>query len=365
MIRTRSILNIYLARQYIVMLVLFILGIVGVMGLFDMLELLRRVGKVGGLDFGLVVFLSSLKMPGNALIIAPFAVLFAAMMTLQQLLKRQELIIMRAAGASIWQVLYPLFVVAFICGVMLVTVLNPIAASTKAQFRQYESQYLKKEQNIIALLNQGLWLRQNAGDGYVLLHADKVTLPNWGVTSVSVLFFGPDHRVRGRLDAPTGRLDDRAWVFETGTMTHMGQVPEVVANYRLPAGLNARELEENFSTPETVSFWEMPAFIEMMQATGFPVAALRVQYAALWLFPLLCVSLIMLAGAVMIRPPRAGGQIWAAALGVMLGFIVFFLTNFLQALGSAGQIPALLAASAPTFITLAAGMMSMFGLEDR
>jgi lipopolysaccharide export system permease protein len=360
-----TILNNYMSRQFFLMWALFIVGIVGLMALFDAIELMRRVGKVAGFDLGLVLFLTALKMPGNAMIVAPFTILFAGMMIIHQLIKRQEIVIMRAAGASIWQVLYPLFVVSLLIGTLMVGVVNPMAAATKEQYRQYESQYLKRERNIVAVLNKGLWLRVPTTQGYAIMHAGQVTMPGWGVDDVSVLFLSGDQQILGRLDAPSGQLVDRTWVFPNAQYTRTGAATVSAPDYKLPAGLNARELEENFSTPETVSFWAMPAYIQMMQMTGFPVAALKVQYWSLWLMPLLCVGLIMIAGAVTIRPPRAGGQIWAASLGIIAGFIIFFSTNFLQALGSAGQIPVLLAAIAPAFLTLAAGIIAMFALEDR
>lgn len=366
MITIHHVLGRYIARHYLMMVILFLGGIVGVMALFDFLELLRRAGKVGDIGLDFVVFLTCLKVPGNVVLIAPFALLFAAMMTLHQFLKRQELVVMRASGASVWQILSPLFIVSLGVGVVLVGVMHPMAAATKAQFRTYEGQYFKKEQHLIALLNQGLWLRQKTADeGYVLLHAERVSVPQWEIQDVTALFFAPDHTLMKRLDAPRGVLQNRDWVFDVATIQTDALMPQAPAPFTLPGILSAQDLVENFSSPETISFWEMPSYIAMMEATGLPVGSLRVQYLALWFFPLMGLGLVMLAGAVMIRPPRSGAPTRAAVMGILIGFVLFFLTNFMQALGSAGQIPVLLGAGAPTFLTLALGVMAIFTLEDR
>lgn len=365
MMRLRTTLNSYMARQYALHITLFMFGILTVMALFDMLELMRRLTKTGAADFSLISFLAILKLPNNLMIIAPFAVLFAAIFTLSQLTRRQELVVMRTAGASLWQLLFPLFSVAFLYGVGLVTVINPLSAATEQRYQHYEEQYLRKEQHMISLLNQGLWLRQGTDDGYILMHARKVQLPQWSLDDVIVIFFGNDHAFRQRLDSGHGVLRNQKWEFGPGTLSTTQAVPQKVESFSIPTDLTQQDIEESFASPETVSFWQMPAFIQMLRSTGFPVTALQIHYGALWMTPFLCAALIMVAGAVTIRPPRQGGQAKMVVVGILLGFVVFFMTNFLQALGSSGQIPVILAACAPACLTIAGGVMAMFALEDQ
>ena len=217
---------------------------------------------------------------------------------------------------------------------------------------------------MISLLNQGLWLRQGTAAGYVLLHAQKIKLPMWQMDDVVIMSFDQDHKFLERYDGAAGMLADGAWTFGPGVITD-GAVPVSTDSYRVPTDITRAEMEESFAAPDTVSFWALPAYIAMLQATGFPVTSLQIHYGSLLLLPVLCAGLIMIAAAVTIRPPRQGSQMKMVVIGILIGFVVFFMTNFLHALGASGQIPALLAACAPAALTLAGGMMVLLTLEDR
>jgi lipopolysaccharide export LptBFGC system permease protein LptF len=66
-----------------------------------------------------------LKLPDVGQIVLPFAILFAALYTFWSLVRKQELVIVRSAGLSVWQFLAPIVGVAMLAGVVHMTVLNP------------------------------------------------------------------------------------------------------------------------------------------------------------------------------------------------------------------------------------------------
>jgi len=52
------------------------------------------------------------------------------------------------------------------------------------------------------------------------------------------------------------------------------------------------------------------------------------------------------------------------AMGVFTGFVVFFISSYLQALGSSNQIPPILAAWSPAIVCFLYGLTAMINLED-
>jgi lipopolysaccharide export system permease protein len=74
--------------------------------------------------------------------------------------------------------------------------------------------------------------------------------------------------------------------------------------------------------------------------------------------------MVLLAATVSLMPPRQRGTFALIALGVFIGLIVFFMSNFLQALGTSHQIPVPLAAWSPAIICLLLGASVVMTLED-
>lgn len=357
-------LNIYLARVYGGHLLLMLGVLLGIVYLFDTVELLRRGSKYDDVTLGLLLRMGLLKLPEAGQVVLPFAVLFSALFTFWQLNRRHELVVVRAAGFSVWQFMAPVLAVGIFFGLLQMTVINPAGALLLGQFERMESAYLARKTSNVALFREGLWLRQNQEGGTVILHANRVDPQSWRLQGVTAFYFSADDDFGQRLDAPAARLEAGRWLFRDVTINEAAGPARHAAEIALPTDLTGREIEESFAAPQTLSFWAMPGFIRTMEATGFDAVRLRVHYHSLLAQPLLFAAMILLAATVALRPPRAGGTGRLVALGVTVGFVVFLAASFLQALGASHQIPALLAAWAPALVTALLGVAVMLGLED-
>ncbi len=365
----------YLARTYFMNMLLLLLALLAVIYLFDTVELIRRAGKRPDVPMSLVLQMSLLKLPEVGQLLFPFAILFSAMFTFWQLSRRYELVVVRASGFSVWQFLAPVVGVAVFVGVFQVTVFNPVGSLLVGKYEQLEQTYLSRQQNQIAVFKEGLWLRQRA-DGvaesntkgeskdYVILHAAKIEQPHWVLKNVTVLYFGDDDRFESRIDAKQATLEKGRWLFSDVMIYRVQEEVQNEIFYALPTHLTPEDIEESFASPETMSFWRLPGYIQTLEETGFDATRLRVYYQSLLSQPLMFAAMVLLAATVSMRPPRFRGGMVLFALGIFIGFLVFFMSSFLQALGASGQIPTILAAWSPALICFLSGLGVMMNLED-
>jgi len=287
------------------------------------------------------------------------------MFTFWKLTKRYELVVMRSAGLSVWQFMLPLAFVAILVGVLHMSVINPFGSMLMKRFETMESEHLKKQSSLISLGNQGLWLRQENEDGSLaILHAGEIKMPEWALQNVIVFFFDQDFGFERRLDAQNAVLNSGEWRFNQATINKPQSIPESADFILMATDLTINEIEESFSDPQTISFWELPGFIKVMRQTGFDSRPLEVHFQKLLSMPLLFLSMVFLAAAVSLRPPRKSGTMILIIMGIGLGFVVFFLSNFLQALGASNQIPIFIAAWFPSMITFLLGVGAILSLED-
>lgn len=384
----------YFARVFLVRFAGLYLALLAIVYIFDTIEIMRRAaGRIEG-NTGLVLQISFFKLPEAGLQILPFAVLFAAMITIWGLSRRHELTGTRAAGISAWQFLMPLLGAGMVLGIISTTILNPVGAQMLKRFETLESRHFGRHDALVALGREGIWLRQDwpgiraaarpeapgapetpdiplagtAGDSgknwRFILHAGKVTFPEWKMEGVMGLVLDADHRFRARIDARKARLEDGAWVIRQGVMERVTLDRMPFESIRIDTPLTIKEIEETFADPETKSFWEMQDFIALMQRTGLETAPLRVHYQSLWAAPFFLMAMILLAAGFTLRPPRQAGTALIFAAGVLSGFGVFFIQNVLGALGAAEQIPVLLAAWAPALMTFLLGLTALLHTEE-
>lgn len=368
----------YLARAYFLNTLLLLAALLGIIYLFDTVELIRRASKIEQVPLGAVLRMGLFKLPEVGQVLFPFAILFGAMFTFWQLNRRSELVVLRASGFSVWQFLSPVMVVAVLIGIAQVGIINPVGALLIGRYQQLESRYLEHREDRIALFREGLWLRQDMSGAdsrpvaataeispqYVIIHARRIQQPGWILQEPTVFYFGPEDSLLARLDAAQAHLERGHWIFRDAKIHPRAGPAQEKAVHALPTRLTVSDIEESFSSAQSLSFWQLPAHIRTLEETGFNAAHLRVYHQSLMAQPLFFISMILLAAAVSIRPPRLGGAMGLLGAGVFMGFSVFFMSSYLQALGSSQQIPPLLAAWSPAMICLLLGLTSIISLED-
>ncbi len=359
-----STLSRYLSRTYILGFLSLFFVLLGIVYLFDTVELYRRAAKFTDVPLSLVLQMGLLKLPEVGQIILPFAVLFSAMMTFWALSRRSELVILRAAGLSAWQFLGPVIGIALLIGAFQITVINPFSALSLSRFETLEKTHLDRSQNLISFSGQGLWLRQSTEDGYVILHAGKVAMPDWALQNTMALFFDEQDLFLRRIDAPKASLEGGQWNFQDAVINTPGKKPARSDFLSLATDLTIPDIEESFSDPQTIPFWRLSRFIEILDATGFDSTPVRIHRQTLLAQPLLLMAMVLLAAAVSLRPQRSGGTTGLIAAGIVIGFMVFLGSSFLQALGASGQLPPLLAAWFAPVIALMLGVGAIMSLED-
>ncbi len=365
----------YLARTYVLNMLILLFALLGVIYLFDTVELIRRASKHDAVPLGLILQMSLLKLPEVGQLLFPFAVLFSAMFTFWQLNRRSELIVLRSAGFSVWQFLAPVIAVALVAGALQVAVINPIGSLFVGKYKQLENYYLDSQDSEVALFKGGLWLRQSTDGrildenddvekGYVIVHARKIQPLGWVLKNVTVFYFGQGDTFRMRLDAKEAKLEPGQWVFKDTNIQKQGAASLTREKILLPTSLTIQDIEESFSSPESVPFWSLPGHIQTLEQTGFDASRLRVYYHSLLSQPLFFAAMVLLAASVSIRPPRMGGTLALFIMGVFVGFVVFFLSSYLQALGASQQIPPALAAWSPAIVCFLLGLTAIINFED-
>lgn len=359
-----STLSRYLAKTYALSFIQLLGILLGIVYLFDTVELLRRAAKFEGVPFTLVLQMGLLKLPDIGQIVLPFAVLFSALYTFWFLARRHELVIVRAAGLSVWQFLGPIVGVALLIGVFHMTVINPIGAMLVSRYQAMEAQYLQAKENTVSVGEQGLWLRQKTEEGGIILHAERVKMPEWKLSGVTTFFFSKKGDFVRRADSQTAILEPGNWTFLNVTVNEAGRPPKKIPSEHLATDLTVMEIEESFSTPEQTPFWTLPAYIRTMEATGFDSRKLRIHYQSLLAQPLLFAAMVILAATVSLRVARFQPVALMIGGGVVIGFLMFFASSFLKALGASDQIPVLLAAWFPPLIALSLGISVILTTED-
>src|SRR5690606_19725704 len=132
----------------------------------------------------------------------------------------------------------------------------------------------------------------------------------------------------------------------------------------LPTRLDPDQVRQAFDNTETICFWRLPRLIEAAERAGLSPDRYRLQYNALLAQPVLLLAMVLIAAMVSLRFSRSDdlGQMVLAGIGI--GFVLYIVTKIARDLGSAGMVPAPLAAWLPAIVAALIGITVLLHLED-
>ncbi|MEO1192151.1 MAG: LptF/LptG family permease [Pseudomonadota bacterium] len=355
----------YLARQFAGWFLLVFGVLIVIITVGNAADLMDRFGSRADLSIALVAEMALLRVPKIVIDVLGFAILAAAIGTFWRLTRTQELAVARAAGLSVWQILTPPVGVAILIGVLGFSVISPISAALYKRHAYLENEYLRENSSVISIGANGLWLRQQEPGGVYVLHADTASGQTAFLRDVQVLRFDRNgDRFLGRLDAETAQLMNGFWRLRSVVETLPGAPPRTQTLVELPTEMTLDSLTESFAPWETIDFWEMRSYAQALADAGFPNERIHMQFYRLLALPLLYASLVVLAAAFTLRPPRRGGTALVLAAATVTGFLLHLFSSFLFALGLGGKLPMLLSTWTPATLCLLVGMAVLLYRED-
>lgn len=357
-------ISFYIGRIFIVWVGIVFSVLIGLVALFETVELLRRAANRPEATLDLVLQMTALKLPHLSMELIPFAVLFGGMIAFWRLTRSNELIVCRAVGVSAWQFMGPAILGAFLLGVAQVGFINPLSAAMLSAFEKIEAKILKGQSSMLNISDTGLWLRQPEITGNSVIRASRMAPDEVVLYEVTIFQFEGVDRFTRRLDADRAALEDGFWVLNDVWITGPQLLPRQELTLRIPTTLTFEKIQDSFASPETMSFWELPGFIALLEESGFSAAKHRMQWYKLLSTPFLLCAIVLIAVPFSLRAQRRGGVLATVFLGVLSGFLLFLMSQALHALGEGEQLPALLAAWTPAGVSSMLGVAILLHQED-
>ncbi len=375
-IRTPWILSRYHIKIFFSQIMMIWCIISGLILLIDTLELLRRGSGKAGVSMGILFELALLKLPTMMQTVLPFAILIGCLLALSRLSRTSELVAARAAGISIWQLLNPALLLALGLGLFSVMVFNPVASVMLARFEKLEARYLSGQTSMLSLSGSGLWLRQADSSlppilnqkrlqaPEVMIHALRADQKDMQLFEAMFLLFDKESRFLMRLDAHNATLKSGYWDLQNVILNRQDSFPLKAASVRLNTNLTTYQIQNSFAPPDALSFWELPAFIHALEQAGFSATRHRLYWHSLLASPVLMLAMILISASFGLRPQRMGKTGMLLAFGVFTGFILYFMTDIIEAFGLSGTLPPPVAAWSPALISLLGGLLTLLHFED-
>jgi lipopolysaccharide export system permease protein len=359
-----TILGRYMAKRFLVAITAVFFITFLIIFFVDFVEVLRSASKRDDVNPGLMALISVLRIPIFAELALPFAILIGTIGAFLSLSRTSELTIVRASGVSVWQFIQPGVIVAIIVGVFAVTVYNPLASATKAMSERIQTELFNTEKSFGTMRGTGSWLRQESVDGATILHARVSSDRGLTLAGVTLLQFDLNNNFYEQIQAKKAELRHGYWRLEDVIVQSSGAAVNRYSEYHVSTYLSPIQIMNSLGSLETLSFWELPGFINFAKKAGIPTEQYELQYQLLLSRPILLAAMVLIAATCSLKPFRFGGIQTMVLTGLTGGFGFFIVSELSRKVGASGMVPVAVAAWAPALIVLLLSATVLLHQED-
>ena len=354
----------YFAGRFVVSALGVFASIFVLLVLVDYIEMVRRTSELTQASAITVAETSLFRVPQLLEKMMPFCILIGAMTCYLALSRRLELVVARAAGVSAWQFIAPALASAILLGVLATTAYNPMSANLRELSTRMEAELFGSAPGGGVQDASGFWINQVNSDGQAIINAARSEQQGVRLTGLTLFRFDNNYQFKERIEAQQATLEDGYWLFKSVRRYTLDSPPLEQDSLTLATSLTRSQVRNSFSTPETVSFWQLPTYIRSSESSGFATAGYRLQYHKLLAQPFLLAAMVMLAGAVSLRFFRFGGVQKMVLSGVGAGFLLYVLSKVTEDLSKAELMHPIASAWLPVCVGGLTGFLALLYQED-
>ncbi|AGA64235.1 putative permease [Liberibacter crescens BT-1] len=331
--------------------------------MIDFNETRSRIGGFPGYTTLKGAFLTILRMPLIIEQITPFIALFVGMIVIITLNRRYELVVSRAAGISIWQLLSPFIIGAFLLGVFTIICINPLAVfgdnkavSLIKNWR--EESHIQKDSTIIP------WINQNNGKERLIIGFKAISPEKTKLLEPTVIHLDSGNNITLRQDAVSAILGDGYILLEKVIEYRYGARPIALESVKIKSNLQKKFLNSLFKQANSIPFYELPQKIIYSHVLGLETYPLESQFYFLLGTPFLLIAMTLIAGVISLNFNRTHYSQSLILSGIFSGFILYIIIVLIKAFGKSGIISPLIVTSVPIIVAISLTATVLLWKED-
>jgi LPS export ABC transporter permease LptG len=328
-------------------------GFVLIFDAFTLFDLIADISK-NHIPMSTVLSYFSYLVPYMVYLLAPLATLVATLVTLAVLAKNNEVIAFNASGISLYRLILPLALAGcLVAGGMFAMGETFLPSANQRQDALRNEIKGRPSQTYFQPTRQWIFGENSKIYNYELFDPASNLFGGLNVFELDPVTF----EVRRRIFAARARWDptENTWILTSGWVRDFsgaGQV-ERFEPFRATSFTELNEPPSYFRREvlqsDQMSWSQLEEYIRSLRQAGFDTARLSVQLQKKFAFPIIA-AIIVCLGAPFAFLTGTRGAVGGLAVAIAIGIVYWAVAALLEAMGTVGLLPAILAGWAPDAI---------------
>ncbi len=346
-------LNIYIFKRFLVSFLLVLLTLSVILFVGDFVEQFRK-STTKNVPINIIFQLTALNFPSLIFFTLPIITFFSSIIAYLILIRNSEKIIIGSIGMSNIKLSIPSIILYVTIGIIFVFVANPLLTIFEEKYSELEYKYIDRVDKFASITKNGLWLKQEnkAKNLSSVLYAKTIKNQGKDLIDFMVLEYDAQGAFQGRLDGQKAELNDGYWLMSETQISPKHDKSIYEKNLKYETNIKLEDITDSLSSPSSIPIWRLATFISFLESLGYSAIDFKMHFYNLIFLPLYLAALSLLASSLVINLKQNDKYTLTLTYSFILIFIIYFLSNLLDALGSTGQLHPIIAKSTVPIVVI-------------
>ena len=348
-----NLFNISLLKIFIVFFIIILIT-----NILEQIEFFKNID----LSFSYLFFLSLLNTPSVLFEILPFVFLLSTQLFFINLIDKNELQVFKYTGLDNIKIIKILGLYSFILGIVVVIFFYNGSSFLKNSYLLIKNNYSDDNKYLAVITENGLWIKDEINENINIINASKVN--NEFLLNVSITRFNKDFNIIEILQSEKIDITSKKWkIFNPIILKGNSQssLDELV----LQSNFDLQKINGLFSNLSSLSIIDLITLRKSYISLNYSVTDINSHLLKIVSYPVYLTLITIFSGIIMFNIGYQKNTFFNITLGIFLSVIIYYINNFLSALGTNEKIPLTLSIFLPLIILLIINFISIIKLNEK
>ena len=360
----------YLIKIFLKNILLVLLIFLFLIFLVDFIEIYRRASEKINFNnndnfISILIYLSLLKSPLTIKNILPISILISSILTFIKWRQNNYFVIVRTVGISLKKTIFLPCVLVLFIGLLSIFFLHPLANYCNYEYKSLENKYFgHKVEETISLSKNGIWIRKKTNDGFLIIKSENITKNKNILNNVEIFRFDNNNNFIDKIIANTASLQGNILLLKKGKNLNPQIKNKFFDIFSIKLSNKFKTFNLNSELAENMNLFDLYNYILLMKKLGVNNSNHLIFLLKELFQPILIVSLILISAPLILKNNERKFPLTIMCLTILIGFIIYFLVDFMYVLGSMEKLNPYIAGIGPIGICFFIGCYLVSAFDE-
>ena len=303
--------------------------------------------------------LTLLNAPITLFEIFPFIFLLTTQFVFYDMIKSEELNVLKKNGLTNLNIIKILFILSIIIGVINVLIYYNLASSLKFYYTNIKNSFSNDNKYLAMVTNSGLWIKDEINDKTLITNSNYIEKNFLKESTINE--FDSNFILIQTIQSDNIDIKDNNWIIYKPKITKDNITTEEIDQIIISTNFNVNKINNIFSNISTLNLSKLFNLKKEFEEVGYSTDEIMIHLLKLSSMPIFYGVLTVLSSIIMFNFTQQKSLLFHVMIGILMSVMIYYLNFIFNSLGNNGKIPINVSIFFPLIIV---SLFSIIGLVN-